>query len=64
MKTMKYWVVNSEDQVIRLLQLGTVSQSLAAAKVKHLYGKNSCFLKVEAITEKMYKIAKDMGIKG
>ena len=64
MNTVKYQVVNSEDHVIRLLQLGRVDQQAASDKVRRFYGPNAIFLRVEVISNKMYKILKEMGIKG
>ena len=64
MDTIKYQVVNADNQVIRLLQLGKVDRKVATAKVARLYGEAAPFLKIELITNKTYKILKEMGVKG
>lgn len=63
MHTVKYQVI-SEDKIIRIIQQGKVCQATASDKVKFLYGNKAYFLKVELITDKMFKILKEMGVKG
>ena len=61
--TIKYAVM-SGDIIIRCLQLSIIDQIAAAKKIKHLYRDKACFLKAELITENLYKVYKEMGVKG
>ena len=59
----RYQVVNADNQILRFLTVsGTYQERLTAlsGKVKHLYGDNACFLKIELVSEKYYKTVKGL----
>jgi len=41
----RYNVINAEDKVIRTVVAGNIKA--ASGKVKHLYGKDACFVRIE-----------------